>query len=221
MKILQTLTITVLVTLTLQSCGYTWTRVEATDGKKLWVRKYKDIRKREQLEDRYIFKNWKRDQVYQKYSGSITSDTTHGSTFIQFDSVRVYLLQGTDRFKSIFTSGLISGQLLYCKLNSSCKPTEGLKLLNAETGEPLIENLWGWTGHTITIDYFEEMKNIKSKPTQRRFKFWVYPYKIRFNGANGIFLLELTNNNANKQTDLETFIKGSSVTLLTVARTML
>ena len=106
-------------------------------------------------------------------------------------------------------------------MDSSCKPTQGLRITNAETGEPIIENLWGWTGHTITIDYFEELKNIKSNPTQRKFKFWVYPYKIRFNGANDIFLLELTNDNANEQTDLETFIEGAKVTFLTKARTMI
>lgn len=217
----QILTLTILTILTFQSCSYHWKRIEATNGNKFWVREYKDYEKQEEFEDRYIFNNWKIDQTYQKYSGNITSDTTHGSTFIQYDSVRVYLFRGTDKFKSIFTSGLISGQLLYCKMDSSCKPIEGLKITNADTGEPIIENLWGWTGHTITIDFFEEIKNIKSKPTQRKFKFWVYPYKIRFNGANDIFLLELTNNNANEQTDIETFIKGASVTLLTKARTMI
>jgi len=221
MKTLQTLTIIVLASLTIQSCSYTWTRLEETNGKKFWVRQYKDYQKQELFEDRYIFKNWKRDTTHQKYSGHIISDTTHGSTFIQFDSVRVYLFRGTDKFKSVFTSGLISGQMLYCKMDSSCKPTQGLRLTNADTGEPIIESLWGWTGHTITIDYFEEMKNIKSKPTQRKFKFWVYPYKIRFNGGNDIFLLELTNDNANEQTDLETFIKGATVTFLTKARMMI
>lgn len=181
----------------------------------------KTTKKKEQFKDRYIFKNRKRDTTYQKYTGQIVADTTHGSTFIQFDSVRVYLFSKTDKYKSIFTSGLISGQMLYCEMDSSCKPIEGLRFTDAETGEPIIEDLWGWTGHTITIDYFEELKNIKSKPTERKFKFWVYPYKIRFNGANDIFLLELKNENANKETDLETFIKGATVTLLVKAGSMI
>ena len=47
-------------------------------------------------------------------------------------------------------------------MDSTCIPTQGLKMTEVETGEPIIENLWGWTGHTITIDYFEELKNIKT-----------------------------------------------------------
>jgi len=207
--------------LTGQSCGYTWIRLESTTGQKFWVRHYNDQQKQEQFEDHYVFKKWKKDQVYQRYTGNITSDTTHGSVFIQFDSVRVYLHGRAGTFSSIFTSGLISGQMLYCKMDSSCKPTEGLKGINIKTGEPMLEQLWGWAGHTITIDYFEEMKNIKSKPTQRKFKFWVYPYKIRFNGGNDIFLLELTNENATRDTDLESFIRGASVTFLDRVRTMI
>ncbi len=221
MKTLQILTIIVLTSLTFQSCSYTWTRLEATDGKKSWVHQYKDYEKQEQFEDNYIFNNWKIEQAYQKYTGRITTDTTHGSTFIQFDSIRVYLFSGANKYKSVFTSGLITGQMLYCKMDSTCKPTQGLKMTDVKTGEPIIENLWGWTGHTITIDYFEELKNVKSKPTQRKFKFWVYPYKKRFNGGNAIFLLELTNEKATKQTDIDEFIKGATVTFITHARSMI
>lgn len=221
MKTLHKLTIAILTILIFQSCSFRWTRLEATNGKKFWVRQYKDNQKQEEFEDRYVFKNWKKEATYQKYTGSITSDTIHGSTFIQFDSVRVYLFSGANKYKSVFTSGLISGQMLYCKMDSTCKPTQGLKMTNVETGEPIIENLWGWTGHTITIDYFEELKNIKSEPTQRKFKFWVYPYKIRFNGGNAIFLLELTNEKATRETDIEEFIKGASVTFITHTRSMI
>ncbi len=210
-----------LLLLSIQSCSYHWSKYELTNGEKLWVRSYKDYQKQEHYEDKLIFKNRKSDQAYQKYSGIITSDTTHGSTFIQFDSVRVYLFGDAYKFKSVFTSGLISGQMLFCKMNSSCKPIKEIKITDAVTGEPIIENLWGWTGYTITIDYFEELKNIKSKPTQRKFKFWVYPYKIRFNGGNSIYLLELTNDKANKKTDMEEFIKGASVTLLMYESTMI
>lgn len=221
MKTLLIITIIALTCLTIQSCNYTWTRLEATNGKNFWVKKYKNNQKQEQIEDRYIFKNWKRDTIYQKYSGKIISDTTHGATFIQFDSIRIYLFHGAENFKSVFTSGLISGQLIFCKLDRSCEQTQGLNLIDSKTGESIPENLWGWTGHTITIDYFEELKNIKSKQTERKFKFWVYPYKTRFNGSNDIFLLELMNENANENTDLETFIKGASVTFLIKARTMI
>jgi len=195
--------------------------VETENGEKFSIRNSKDSKKQVEFEDEYIFKNWPREQNYNKYSGVITSDTTHGATYIQFDSVRVYLFEETNRFQNIFSTGLLSGQMIYCKLDSLCTPTKEPVITNAETGEPIIEDLWGWTGHTLRIDYFEEIDYLKSKPTQRKFKFWVYPFKIRTSGFNYIFLLELTNKNANQQTDLETFIKGSSVTFLTKARSMI
>ncbi len=204
-----------------QSCSFKWTRIINSKGEKYWTRQYKDNEKNEQLEDRTLFKQSKKNTIYQIYTGNIHTDTTHFTTFIQFDSVRVYLFNGTDLYKKVFTSGLISGQMIYCKLNSSCQPTPSIHILDALTKEPIVENLWGWTGHTITIDYFQEIKYIKSKPTKRKFKFWVYTYKKRFNGGNAIFLLELTNKMADKHTNLEEFIEGAEVTFLTHARSMI
>jgi len=160
-----------------------------------------------------FFKNQYHPKTYKKYSGNIFTDTTHGSTFVQFDSIRVYLFEGTDSLKSIFTSGLLSGQMLYCTLDSSCEATPEIGMYDS-LGKLFIEDLWGWTGHTIEIDYFGLLTNVKSKPTERRFKFWVYPYKIRMNGGNDILFLELTNENADDKTDIETFIKGAKVTFL-------
>lgn len=197
------------------SCSYRLVKVETIDGKKIWIKEYKDFDVAEIKKDQSVFKSLYEKQDYSIYTGQIDSDTTHGSTFVQFDSVRVYLFHGTSTHQSIFTSGLVSGQMLYCELDSSCKPTRSpFTITDRHTGEPIPENLWGWSGHTITIDHFEELKHVGSKPTQRRFKFWVYQYKIRFNGANDIFYLELTNKQARKDTDLETFVKGARVTFL-------
>lgn len=205
----------------IQSCSYQLKRIEDTEGNKYWTKYYKDYEKQELHYDKNVFKYEYQEESYPKYNGFIWSDTTHGSTFIQFDTVRVYLFKQTDFYKQIFTSGLVSGQMLYCKMDSTCQPTKGLEIRNAKTGEVIIENLWGWTGHTITIDHFEELQKPKSTDQTRRFKFWVNPYKHRFNGGNIIFILELTNSSATKETDLNSFIENAEVTFLKNVRMMI
>ena len=205
-----------------QSCSYTLKRVKTDSGKRIWTKTYKDYEVGERKRTQSNFKYWYHEQNYLKYSGNISNDTTHSTTFIMFDSVRVYLFGKTSKYKSVFNSGLVSGQMLYCAMDSSCKPYGNLfELTDSKTGEPIVQDLWGWTGHTIIIDYFEELDYVRCKPTQRRFKFWVYPYKIRFNGANNIFLLELTNDKADSKTDIETFIKGARVTFVKKAWMMM
>jgi hypothetical protein len=55
----------------------------------------------------------------------------------------------------------------------------------------------------------EELKFLEISPRVKRFRFW-----LRLNGiANPfVYLFELTNENATKQTDIENFIKGASLT---------
>lgn len=203
------------------SCSYQLKRIEDIEGNKYWTKYYKNYEKQEQHYDKAIFKYEYQKESYSKYQGPISSDTTHGSTYVQFDSVRIYLFKQTDFYKRIFTSGLVSGQMLYCKMDNTCQPPKGLEIRNAKTGNIVIENLWGWTGHTIVIGHFEELQKPKSSVQTRRFKFWVYPYKHRFNGGNIIFILELTNPNATKETDLNHFIENAEVTFLKNARVML
>jgi len=119
------------------------------------------------------------------------------------------LVGNENPYKSIFTTGLISGQLIYFALDSSCKPRRKMKMTNAETGELIIYKKWGWSGNLIEITSIEEIKYIKNKPTQRKFKFLVHEY----NGYD-VFLMELTNEKANKDTDMEIFIKDASVSFL-------
>lgn len=62
---------------------------------------------------------------------------------------------------------------------------------------------------TNTICCFEELNYLKYPPTKKRFKFLVFEPTI-FNPF--VYLMELTNENANEKTDLETFIKDSKLT---------
>ena len=199
--------------LTFQSCSYRWTRAETDDGKKIWIKQYKDDKVAEMKSEQDVFKYSYCKQNYPKYAGNILSDTIHGSTFIQFDSIRVYLFSNAYIYKTIFTTGLLSGQMLYCAMDSLCRPFEDNSLTNAVNFKLIKPDLWGWTGHTIKIDRFELLNDVKSNRTQRRFKFRVFQ-KDSINGHYNIFFLELTNENADNNTDINTFIKGARVTFL-------
>ena len=178
------------------------------DSPKMLAKNERKYEKDERKLDRIFFKNFYRSKTYSKYSGSISSDTIHHSTYIQFDSIRVYLFEHTDKYKSIFISGLVSGQMIYCALDSSCRAIEELETYS--NGKPYIHSLWGWTGHTIKIDYFELLNDVKSKSMQRRFKFWV----DGVGGGATVLILELTNEKADNKTDIESFIEGAKVTFL-------
>ncbi len=205
-KTLQIVPLISLIILIIQSCAYNAEKLEA----KMWKR----MDRKDNQQYKYAFKHWNKGRTYQQYSGQIISDTSSDVTIIQFDSIRVILYSKDVKFKSIFTSGLVSGQMIYCARNSDCTPPKVFKMIDKKTGEQIYPRLSDWKGHTINAGDFEELKTIKSKPTQRKFKFLVYPSTIILNGISDIFLLELTNTNANNKTDLETFIKDARVTFL-------
>lgn len=162
-----------------------------------------------------VFKYHYTQFYFAKYSGHIFTDTAKDDIYIQNDSIRVYLTGNTKKYKSIFTSGLISGQMIYCALDSNCKPVEQhIFIHDRVTGKISYEDSYGWIGHTIKIDSIQLLKNVHSKPNQRRFKLWVDPYKFKYSYFYNIIFIELTNKNANSSTEFEKFVDGASTTFI-------
>jgi len=64
---------------------------------------------------------------------------------------------------------------------------------------------------TNTVCCFEELTYLKSPATKKRMKFLVFEDNMM---NPFVYLLELTNENANKLTDTDSFIRGSQVTFL-------
>ena len=89
----------------------------------------------------------------------------------------------SDDFKEIFTSRLITGEMLLISKNNS-----------------------------VGISRIEELTPIlKTKKTQRQFKIEFYPD----NWANLHYIfIELTNDNSNRKTDWESFLKDARVTFV-------
>ncbi len=205
--------ICILIITLFSSCSYYWEAATDVNGKKFVYKEYKNFRVAEKMRRRQIFKIRDSLITFSKYNGKLSSDTVHSSTYIQFDSDRVYLFGDANAYKELFTSGLISSQIIYCLLDSNCRPVPDWQITDT-VGRPIVQDLWGWTGHTITIDYIKLLSNVQSKGSQRRFEIWVYPFKWRMNGCNNVFFLELTNETARKSTPLSEFIKGAHITLL-------
>lgn len=197
----------------LTSCSFSWRKVELDNGKVKW----KNIHKTSQNADydEIAFRSRYKQEFYQKYTGEISSDTIGGIHYVQFDSVRVFLFE--KEYKEILVSGLLSAQMIYCKYDSLCNPIPNLDWIEAIFQQET-PSFNGWTGHALIIEHFEELKHLNPNPTIKRFKFHCDPFKIKLNGGYNVFLLELTNINADKTTNFNAFIKDSQVTFLSLDR---
>jgi hypothetical protein len=63
----------------------------------------------------------------------------------------------------------------------------------------------------VSVCCFEQFDYLKTKKTARKFKLWKYDGRLVNPTA---YYFELTNENANRETDLETFIKGAKLTFM-------
>ena len=65
--------------------------------------------------------------------------------------------------------------------------------------------------HNLRISDLEELKFLSDSPTVKRFRFWLY----HPNRANPqVYFFELTNEKADENTDIKTFIEGASLTFV-------
>jgi hypothetical protein len=126
------------------------------------------------------FKGKYQTHSYPKYPGQIIVENQSNLICIRYDSVPVCINQGDSSYLSMFTSGLVYGQLL-----------------------PILS-----TARSIEI---EELTYLKTKPTQHRFKFTVFQPNFM---NPSVFLLELTNTKADKNTDFMSFMKDAEVTYI-------
>ncbi len=161
-----------------QSCKVTWDN----DGNRIRLKEDSNCGEHERYEIKILFRTQYKKQFFQKYSGNITIKERTDLTSVQFDSLTVNVRKDASKYNPLFTSGLLSAQML----NVSIKDTN-------------------------TICCFEELKYLKYPSTKKRFKFLVFERNM-FNPC--VYLLELTNENANEKTDLVTFINGSKLTFL-------
>jgi hypothetical protein len=192
-----------LVLIALQACKTN----TAGDGSDFNEKKYWRQRSAK-LKDAFYYNYWPNARVYPKNTQAVTTDTVKGSTAIICDTFKLYLFDEAVNFKSIFTSGLISPKDIYCGIGQSCtEHDDGWRFDDGSKAHK--DEVHGLSGVSSTIDYFKEIEYNPKRIHKRRFVFYV---PANWNTGFAVYLIELTNKKANTKTDLETFIKGATLT---------
>jgi len=151
--------------------------------------------------EKLFYEQYKKN-IYKKFEGEIIEIDKNNIKF------KNKILSGyfSKEYKLIFTSGLFYPQLLSGDEVIPRKNEEELsKMSNTELFRyHMTQN------DTLSIGEFEELEFLSKLPTIKRFRFWEYR-----NWSNPqVYFIELTNENADKTTDLEEFIKGSTLTFV-------
>jgi hypothetical protein len=156
-----------------------------------------------------LFKNHYKPQIHVQYQGLISSDTIQNQTFVQFDTVRVYLLNQTKTYKRLFEKGLLCGQLFYCKQDSSCTDLNTINIPKSQSSTYFMN----WKGHSVGVDRIELLYDVHASQTQRRYKIAAHSIEMgNYYVGNIVYYMELTNPHATRFTSFKTFIKGASMT---------
>lgn len=151
--------------------------------------------------EKLFYEQYKKN-IYEKFEGEIIQIDENNIKF------KNKVLNGyfSKEYKLIFINGLFYPQLLSGDEVTPRKNDEELsKMSNTELFRyHMTQN------DTLSIGEFEEVKFLSKTPTIKRFRFLEYR-----NWSNPqVYFIELTNENADKTTDLEEFIKGATLTFV-------
>ena len=152
--------------------------------------------------EKLFYEKYKKE-TYKRFAGDIiVIDNNH----IKF---RNKILRGyfSPELKRIFTQGIFYPQII---IGDSVVPKKNNEEINKMTdGQRFFYNMT--QTDTLHIGEFEELKFLSKSPTIKRFRYWEY----RKGSANPqVYFIELTNMAADKSTDIETFIKGATLTFV-------
>jgi hypothetical protein len=172
-----------------------------------WTRNEKHYYADRRKQVKNFFKNLPTQQAHSKYTGSIKTESDSVQTTITFDSLKVHLSGNAQRYKQIFSSGLLSELDIFCSFHIDCKPSKSGWTTASDTS--ILNSFYKQSQYFFNITTLEELKYIPQKPTRKRFLICI-PDNV-FTGMT-IFFLELTNPKAKRRATLDDFIKGATVT---------
>ncbi|WP_326983803.1 hypothetical protein VUJ46_04475 [Chryseobacterium sp. MYb264] len=155
----------------------------------------------EQYKSQYKKKN------YKKFEGKITVTDHH----VQFDD-KIFFYDKSDKI----TTQLLKDGLLYPQLLTDYQMQKFLDETTDKTQKRFLklqkDPRAGFDVNNVTISSITELPSPASNPKTRVFKFLYKDSKL---GNNSIlYLIELTNKSATKDTSMEEFINGASLTYL-------
>lgn len=144
-----------------------------------------------------IFKKEYSYKKYDKYNGLIEYGTDDKTTVFRFDEELTVTQNSQDSiFNILFKNGILYPYLL-------------------GGGKVLIGNI---SFKSISACHFENLDYTNLSPTKRRFSLWVFTEG--FMNPN-LYVLELTNDSATKNTELNLFFKDSYLSFIKYAWTIL
>lgn len=190
------------------SCSYRMVTMKDTDGVEHTFREYETLE--ENLE--YAFNYHYKPQVYNRYTGLISSGEDRGFPHIQFDSIRVGFGPEARQYMPIFSSGILNSTIIYCNEDTSCKPCRrGIIEIDPKTRKEIPHDRSKGYSHYINIGEIQEPENLKESPQRRRFKLW-----INCTGGHGYsyYIIELTNPTVDEYVDIKSFVQSARLTFL-------
>ncbi|MEQ1555005.1 MAG: hypothetical protein ABL929_12540 [Ferruginibacter sp.] len=152
--------------------------------------------------ERLFYEKYKKEN-YKRFTGHIN---VIDKNQIRFGNkiLRAYF---APELKSIFTQGIFYPQII---TGDSVSPRKSNEEISKMTDRQRV--FYNMTQNdTLAIGEFEELKFLSKSPTIKRFKFWEYR---KWSANPKVYFIELTNTAADKSTDMETFIKGATLTFV-------
>lgn len=152
--------------------------------------------------EKLFYEKYKKEN-YKRFAGDIiVIDKNH----VRFGN-KILLGDFSSEYKSIFTQGIFYPQII---TGDSVTPKKSSEEINKMTdGQRVFYNMT--QNDTLVIGEFEELKFLSKSPTIKRFRYWEYR---KWSANPQVYFIELTNTTADKSTDMETFIKGATLTFV-------
>ncbi|PXY44582.1 hypothetical protein [Flavobacterium hydrophilum] len=142
-------------------------------------------------------------QSFEKFQGKITvidkTNITFNNKTLQFWDIKPELLQ-------MFTEGIFYPQILLGKEENNIIKSESELLSERESA------LYNFKRNDkLRVSNFEELVSLSKSPKVKRFRFLNYSFAPM---NPQVYFIELTNENATENTDLNSFIKGAKLTFV-------
>ena len=153
----------------------------------------KNIREQENSRVAKIF-----SQNYMRFDGKIliVNENT-----IKYDDEVLLIYNTSNELKAIFEKGIFYPSIITGPVKKGLSRKEEL-----DSTMKILRN------DSLSISDFEEQNNFGGSPKEKKFEFLLFS-KGRMNPT--VYYIELTNDNATRETDLKTFINGARLSLVT------
>lgn len=212
-------------------CSYTYETIQTSEGKTYRIHSYKDDFKQEKYENTLKYKNSYSKMSLSKYDKIVLTGSFSQFIYFQYDSTRIYIDSTLKNYNPLFLSGIITPKIIFCEANKLCRPIQDSSTLWIKNNDSTLSasnrhvvfssdflaKRYNWTGNRISISSIKELPYLtKSFKT----RVYIIEHKIYQGGpTNNYYFIELTNDQASRNSSLDNFIKNARLTFFKLTRT--